>query len=299
MPLTALAIFTGVLLPLYAAYLAWSSRKGGRLAGLLKAAGALGLMGFLTLIVRWDVLSTWLVYLWWALVIAAAVAGLLAVGGKRWIEGESGRALFMLALEPIVGIGLFVYAATGLVHAGRAVELTFPLADGRYYVAQGGGNAMLNYHNTYPPQRYALDIVALDAFGRRAAAISPAAFDAYVIYDNPVVAPCTGEVTTVRDGIPESAIGATYIEVPAGNHVVVTCEGLDITLAHMRPGSIAVAAGDTVAAGQPLGRVGNSGNTSEPHLHIHAVPAGTGDDGEGVPLSFGGVFLTRNMTFGP
>ncbi|TMZ49982.1 M23 family metallopeptidase, partial [Klebsiella pneumoniae] len=49
------------------------------------------------------------------------------------------------------------------------------------------------------------------------------------------------------------------------------------------------AEGDVVREGQLLGTVGNSGNTSEPHLHIHAEK-----DGEGVPIRFGGRFLVRN-----
>jgi murein DD-endopeptidase MepM/ murein hydrolase activator NlpD len=57
----------------------------------------------------------------------------------------------------------------------------------------------------------------------------------------------------------------------------------------MQQGSVAVAEGDVVREGQLLGTVGNSGNTSEPHLHIHAEK-----DGEGVPIRFGGRFLVRN-----
>ncbi|MEZ7171746.1 M23 family metallopeptidase [Sporosarcina sp. OR05] len=61
-------------------------------------------------------------------------------------------------------------------------------------------------------------------------------------------------------------------------------------MAHMKEGSVAVAKGDTVTTGQLLGKVGNSGNTSEPHLHIHAEL-----DGKGVPLTFDGRFLVRNQ----
>jgi murein DD-endopeptidase MepM/ murein hydrolase activator NlpD len=54
--------------------------------------------------------------------------------------------------------------------------------------------------------------------------------------------------------------------------------------------------GDVVTVGQPLGKVGNSGNSTEPHLHIHAVKQGTGGHavGEAVPLTFGGAFPVRN-----
>lgn len=69
-----------------------------------------------------------------------------------------------------------------------------------------------------------------------------------------------------------------------------------MVLAHMMEGSIAVTEGQTVDEGQPLGRLGNSGNTSEPHLHIHAWRTGSGSmlEGEGVPIRFDGRFLVRN-----
>ncbi len=70
-----------------------------------------------------------------------------------------------------------------------------------------------------------------------------------------------------------------------------------VVLAHLMKGSISVVEGDYVRAGAPLGRVGNSGNTTEPHLHIHAVRGSTPDSilvSEGVPILFGGRFPVRN-----
>lgn len=294
--LTILAVVLGILLPLYAVYLAWLARSGGRLAFAMRTAAALGVMGFLTLVVRWDVLSTYLVYFWWAVVVVMALTSLAAMRERRWIETERPRTLVWAALDPIVGIGLFAFVLTGYMH-DKAVNITSPLADGRFIVGQGGGNPLLNYHNTYRPQRYALDILALDDLGRRADGLEPNSLGAYVIYGKPVISPCNGKVTNAIDNIPETAIGMTNTEQPAGNHVVLSCQGVDITLAHLQPGSVAVSAGDGVAIGDAIGRVGNSGNTTEPHLHIHAVPAGTGSSEPGVPLTVNGDFLVRNATF--
>lgn len=294
--ITILSIFIGVLLPAYAVYLAWNARRGGWLAALMNVLAAVGMMGFLTLIARWDVLSVYLVYPWWALVAAAAIFGLLSRRNRRWIEGERTSALLIAAFNPVVGLGLFAYALTGLAH-GNAVDLSPPLAGGHFVVGQGGNSTALNYHNAYPPQRFALDILELDAFGRRADGLEPGALEAYFIYGAAVVAPCAGEVIAAVNDSPEMAIGDTNRDAPSGNHVIIRCKGVDITLAHMQPGTVAVAAGDTVTAGQRLGTVGNSGNTSEPHLHIHAVPEGTGDGAPGVPLTFDGRFLVRNATF--
>ena len=69
-------------------------------------------------------------------------------------------------------------------------------------------------------------------------------------------------------------------------------------MAHMLKNSIMVSTGDIVKKGQPLARVGNSGRTTQPHLHIHAI---TGTDtskiiqgGNGIPIYFEGKFPIRN-----
>ncbi len=294
--LVVIAVVIGILLPIYAVYLAWSARHAGRLVAAMKLVAAFGVMGFLTLAFRWDLLSTYLVYLWWGLVVLAGLIAVLRMRGRRWIETERRRDVLWAALDPVIGVGLLAYALTGFLH-GPAVDLFPPLAGGRFVVGQGGNNPILNYHNAYAPQRFALDILALDGFGRRAAGIEPENLEDYVIYGTPVIAPCAGTVVEAVNDSPEMAIGETNAAQPAGNHVVISCEGVDLTLAHMRPGTVTVAAGDTVEVGRRLGEVGNSGNTTEPHLHIHAVPAGTGTEGEGVPLTFGTRFLVRNATF--
>lgn len=295
--LVYIAVLIGVGLPLYAVYLAWSSRNGGRLFWSMRVVAALTVMGFLTLVARWDLLSTYLVYAWWAIVVVASLLGLLALRGRRWIETERPRTLAWAALDPIIGIVLLGYVLTGFLH-GPAADISSPLRDGRFVAVQAGNNPLLNYHNTYAPQRFALDIVQLDDLGRRADGIQPTDLAAYFIHGTPVVSPCAGEVVEAVDDIPESAIGDTNTDQPAGNHVVLRCDDVDITLAHLRRGTLKVQEGDTVEDGQPLGEAGNSGNTTEPHLHIHAVPAGTGNEGQGLPLTFNGTFLVRNATFG-
>jgi hypothetical protein len=82
--------------------------------------------------------------------------------------------------------------------------------------------------------------------------------------------------------------------------LVIACHGVEVVLAHLRSGSVAVAEGERVTVGDVLGRVGNSGNTTQPHLHIHAERGGLpGEilDGQGVPITFGGRFLVRNALF--
>jgi murein DD-endopeptidase MepM/ murein hydrolase activator NlpD len=186
----------------------------------------------------------------------------------------------------------------GRFYPGPPVALAFPIEDGWHYVAHGGASTLLNYHHRNRAQRYALDIDALGRLGRRADGLYPRNLQRYVAFGQTVSSPCDGRVTAAEDGHPDQAPHTSDREHPMGNHVVIACQDALVLLAHLRAGSVAARADANVRRGQRLGEIGNSGNTSEPHLHIHAVRAGSGtvEDGEGVPVVFDGRFLTRNAT---
>lgn len=95
----------------------------------------------------------------------------------------------------------------------------------------------------------------------------------YVGYGTDIHSATAGTVVSVRDGNPEPEPNQPPILAgPAdfsGNSVVVqVAEGVYALYAHLQSGSVAVAVGDTVAPGQLLGKLGNSGNTTAPHLHF-------------------------------
>jgi hypothetical protein len=104
-------------------------------------------------------------------------------------------------------------------------------------------------------------------------------------WTRPVFAPISGALVRVHDGSPDrqqlSLLRDLWamltarpnwqpgdISLFAGNHIMIHNAGLYIFLAHLQCGSLQVAAGDRVEAGQLLARVGNSGFTLEPHLHL-------------------------------
>jgi murein DD-endopeptidase MepM/ murein hydrolase activator NlpD len=121
----------------------------------------------------------------------------------------------------------------------------------------------------------------------------------YVIFSSDIYSPCNGTVIEAVDGLPDLVPPETDRENLAGNHVVISCNGINVLLAHIQSGSVAVQVGDMVTTDQVVGRVGNSGNTSEPHLHIHAVASGSENvlDGDGVPILFEDKFPVRNTVF--
>jgi peptidase M23-like protein len=296
-----LMVFALLLVPAYLVYTLWRGQSRSKFAWLVKLLSNGAYLLFIVLIGNWAWLSHYLRHAWSALFLVAAVASYRRVralpfhaqGGRAAWRGQRGALL-----ELVVACALLAYTGSGYLHGDAPVRLALPLRHGRYYVGQGGNSFLLNHHHRNRAQRYAVDVVALNGIGARASGIHPSELERYVIFGETVYSPCGGSVAAVADGLPDLLPPESDSEHPAGNHVVVTCEAVRVVLAHLQQGSVSVRVGEEVLAGQPIGRVGNSGNTSEPHLHVHAVRAGTDVlTGEGVPLLFEGIFPVRNTLF--
>jgi hypothetical protein len=249
----------------------------------------------------------WLgMHLRWLSVLTAL--GALAIGwafGKRREEPEG---WFALASEGVTAIALAVIAVFGWAASippdGDGIELTFPIRDGAFVVLQGGTNVVLNQHALVRAgQTLALDVGALGPGGRKQRRLLPTRLDEYAVFGEPLYAPCAGEVVAAESSLADLAPGETPnrdIGTVAGNFVLLACGTNTVLLAHLSQGSVVPAVGDVVAVGDPIGRVGNSGNTSEPHLHIHAVRGvvrtvdEVTSEAPPMPMTFGGRFLVRN-----
>jgi|SRR5688500_12436004 len=120
------------------------------------------------------------------------------------------------------------------------------------------------------------------------------------------IAVANGTVVAVKDSIPENVPGITSRAVPitletvGGNHVIIDIGGGNFAFyAHLQPGSIRVKAGDRVTRGQVLGLVGNSGNSTEPHLHFHISDGNSPLGSEGLPYRHDSFEIVgRCRTFG-
>jgi hypothetical protein len=266
-------------------------------------------------------LGIWMLPPWWApYVFGAALAVATGAGLRRrrpfpclmpvtstgWIV----TVLFVaVSIGATYGIGVALHSRTAPPE--RAVTLSFPLESGTYLVVNGGSDINTNAHlmtldaaiprfRQWRGQSYGVDVVKLDAFGLRAIGVTPADPKSYGIYSSRVLAPCAGLVLIAVDGLADMQVPEVDRDHLAGNHVMLRCghadTNADVLVGHLRPGSVQVRAGLTVQVGDWLGSVGNSGNTGEPHLHVHAQrPGALGAPlgGDPLPIVFQGRFPVR------
>jgi len=174
-------------------------------------------------------------------------------------------------------------------HADRRLRarLSLPFR-GTWWVFWGGPTERQNYHVVAPDQRHAYDVVVWRSGGtHRGAGTSNAD---YWAWGRPLLAPAAGVVVEAVNGVRDNRpqVQVENRRDPAGNHVVLALgNGEFALLAHMRRGSVRVRAGDHVRAGDVLGLTGNSGNSSEPHLHFHVQDRpGLFAGARGLPVSF-------------
>ncbi len=152
------------------------------------------------------------------------------------------------------------------VPGGTALYLPFK---GEWFVYWGGYTKKLNYHHDNLAQKYAFDFVIIDKEGRTHHK-SLRKNNSYYCFDQAIVSPAKGTVVQVVDGVDDNPPGCLNEYWLAGNTVIIKhSKKIYSFLAHFKQNSIVVRTGDKVKAGDLLGYCGNSGRSSEPHLHFH------------------------------
>jgi murein DD-endopeptidase MepM/ murein hydrolase activator NlpD len=247
---------------------------------LLHASAGAGVVAFAFLSGAWAFTSHFLRYAAVLLFLAAAVHSY-----RRRKTRESGSFL-PASLAAVFGTLTLLALAARIAPAG-GLDARFPLAGGDYYVLQGGDSVVTNPFHAASGTPLALDIVKLNAVGNRARGVAPPMLEAYAIYGEAVLSPCDGLVVRIREGHADNPPAHPDTAGGSGNHVVVRCGEAEILLGHLLKGSIGVTPNAPVEAGQPLGKVGNSGHSMEPHLHVDASV-----QGKGIALLFRGRFLS-------
>jgi hypothetical protein len=152
-------------------------------------------------------------------------------------------------------------------------------------------------------QRFAIDCAQVDAAGQTSNPPSSPHREDYYAWGEGIQSAAAGQVVAVVTDQPDLEIGTQDPLHPGGNYVVVRHgPGLFSFYAHMMQASATVSVGDRVSRGQALGRVGNSGNTIQPHLHFHFMDRWDGLDpvlsiftSQGLPAVFDDVQVRRGQ----
>lgn len=152
-----------------------------------------------------------------------------------------------------------------------ALSLPF---QGWWVVANGGVDEKTSHSWDILNQRYAYDFYVDDVQGCTHRGQGSRLED-YYAFGKPVLAPAQGVVVRARDGVrdhprPGSGRLDWWTRDFRGNFVVIRHSGREYSfIGHFKKGSISVTEGDPVRRGQPIGLCGNSGHSTEPHIHFH------------------------------
>ncbi|MBD8025337.1 M23 family metallopeptidase [Ureibacillus sp. Re31] len=161
---------------------------------------------------------------------------------------------------------------------------TMPIK-GEWFVFWGGCNEFINYHYLYESQRYAYDLVQVQ--NNKTYKDNPSKNENYYAFKQEILAPADGKVVKIIKDIEDNVPGEMNPNIPEGNCVIIEHKHKEYSmLAHLKQHSIQVHEGETVTAGQLIGLCGNSGNSSEPHVHFQVMDAVDFTKGNSIRIRF-------------
>jgi len=147
-------------------------------------------------------------------------------------------------------------------------KLILPFKD-EWTVVWGGDTKELNYHVESEAQKNAFDIVITDEKGNSYKTDGKTNAD-YYAFGKELIAPCDGEIVLVVDGVKDNIPGVLNpVYIPGNTVIIKTANNEYLFFAHFKQHSIVVKQGQKIKQGELLGLCGNSGNSSEAHLHFH------------------------------
>ncbi|QWU44661.1 M23 family metallopeptidase [Bacillus sp. NP247] len=234
------------------------------------------------LIISWSVVylanGTISVVVWWSIQAFSIVSIFVLIGSavmfvwKGIFRKQIDGTLLLIVLFSTIGawpvgwfanVGGLAYPAD-IQSMSPKIVVRFPLNE-RALVGWGGDRLETNYHVIKPNERWAYDILIPPA------EVKSSKLEDYGIYGAKVLAPASGTVVSINNDEKDLVAGSDDFQSMAGNHIYLRLDetGTFLVLAHLKKGSIKVKEGQHVNEGDVLAQVGNSGSSSEPHLHIH------------------------------
>jgi len=200
------------------------------------------------------------------------------------------------------------------------VEIALPFT-GRWLAMNSPARRVPSHGVDVLGQRYAIDFVGVDERHRDAGRTDWRTWlrteppQRFYAFGRPILAPADGVVVAVHDGEPDHDARRSQLTLVAymfgqvgrlrqgpaavaGNHVVIELGrgGVFVALVHLRRGSLRVSVGDGVVTGQQLAECGNSGNSTQPHVHVQLMDSVDLAVARGVPVLFRGY---REWSRGP
>lgn len=184
------------------------------------------------------------------------------------------RALLTLNISvdnnsKIDGLLVKLFKESGLPKMDRnTTKLSLPFV-GEWTVVWGGDTKELNYHVENEAQKNAFDFIITDNKGKSYKTDGKKNED-YYAFGKEIVSPCEGEVVLAVDGVKDNVPGVMNPFFISGNTVIIkTTKNEYLFFGHFKQNTVKVKQGQQVTRGQLLGLCGNSGNSSEAHLHFH------------------------------
>jgi Peptidase family M23 len=190
------------------------------------------------------------------------------------------------------------------------VEISLPFA-GLWLAMNSPARRVPSHGTDLFAQRYAIDFVGVDSRHRTADRRDWRTFlateppERFVAFGRPILAPGDGVVVEAHDGeidhagrrtpvtlvpylLGQAARARQGVAAIAGNHLIIELRdgGAFVVLVHLRAGSLRVGPGDRVAVGQQVAACGNSGNSTQPHVHVQVMDSPDLAVARGLPMAF-------------
>ncbi|WP_341300899.1 M23 family metallopeptidase [Lysinibacillus sp. FSL H8-0500] len=213
-------------------------------------------------------------------------------GAKQYVWTDDSGTKGMIAvfdedyvIQALQLIPLAIHHETDEIFTKTKFHL--PFRD-EWFVFWGGTNKLVNYHYEFENQRYAYDFVIMKE--NRSYESDPTLNESYFAFGKEYLAPADGVVVSMENNVEDNEpVGIFNEEQPLGNYIILDHGNGEFSyLIHFKHQSIVVKQGDKVKQGDLLGLVGNSGNSSEPHIHFHVANSPDPMNSKSIRINFNG-----------
>ncbi len=292
-------ILVYLVVPILLSGLIWFKRQPSIFTWLINSLFFVLVISFITITARWEIVGIYSKYIVLFILILSLIYGFI----KNYKDSTSVLtkatkvSIAVIIVISVVMIVMNFLALRGLRQPDNPINLASPFKSGTHIVINGGGSPQINAHAKIEPQSFALDMVGVNQLGFRIKSVfGGIELENYEVFEDSIFSPINGVIVGVVDSLTDNLPPEKDIQNIAGNYLIVKFENMELVLAHFKYKSIVVKKDQVVKVGTYLGMVGNTGNSSEPHLHMHIESGGqeyTILNGKSVPFIIDGQYLVR------